>query len=660
LVKRLLSVLLTAALMVGLMALPAAAGPLGLTVTFNKHDVRMDVQPTVVNGRTMVPFRAIFEKMGATVGYDAATQTITATRGGTNVSLRIGSTAATVNGQSRTLDVAPMIVGGRTLVPLRFVGEAFGARVDYDGTDNHVNITDYNYPKRGGTIYGALWSAPVQKLNPIITPDWYTGQVIGPIFSGLWFFDDKGTPTGDLATHWEVDENNFTITFYMRKDATFHDGRPVTAHDVALSYYGIMHPDYKGSANSGYDAVEGYEEYHKSGNKAHLTGLRVLNDYTLQWKLTKPDAPFFINNTSGVAIPRHLYENVPVADWGTSKDPNNAFPIGSGPFKFSAWAEGQYAILKRNESYYRGEVYLDQIIYRVMSTDVALGAFSTGDIHYGDVNVNDLDALSRMPHIEVMEYPGLVWQHMTFNNRQPYLQDKRVRQAIAYLIDRPTIIRQLLRSHGSTMYTPIHPLTWAFSDDVQKYEKNPQKAAELLAEAGYTRRADGWYKDGQKLKLRLLFPSGNPVRMATAPVVQQWLGEAGIEVVLERYDFGTLIPKLFEDWDFDLAFLGWAVSTPEPDPRWVAGKANIGPDQDNFSGWYTDKSEELMERAVRTLDLEERIEIYREWQQHFTDEVPFLVLYATNEIKGRNKKFMNYRPTPFGEQWNIEEWWWDR
>lgn len=657
-VKRLLATVLTAAMMIGLMAVPAAANQHEITVAFNRHPISMDVAPQLVNGRTLVPFRAIFEKMGASVSYEASTRTITATRGSTTISLQIGSSTATVNGQARTLDAAPAIVDDRTMVPLRFVGEALGATVNYDAASLHINIQDPNYPRRGGTVTGALWSAPVQKLNPLINQDWYTSQVLSPIFSGFWYFNDQMAPTPDLATHWDISDDNLTITFHMRKDAKFHDGVPVTAHDMALSYYAIMHPDYKGTLNVGYDVVEGYDKYHTSGNKADLTGLRVLDDHTLQWKLTTVDATFFISNTAGFAIPRHKYNDVPIADWGTSKDPNNVFPVGSGPFKFAQYVDGQYVLLKKNELYYRGEVYLDQFIWRVAVPDLALGLLRTSDVHFADVKIQDLDAISKVEHVSVVEYPDLVWQHLTMNLTRPVFQDKQVRKAIAHLIDRPALIDQLLQGHASSMYAPIHPLLWAYTDDVEKYPRNLSRSAELLTAAGYTRRADGWYKDGNKLSLRLMYPSGNPVRMASAPVIQQWLAEGGIEVTLDRYDFGTLLERL-DTFDYDIVLLGWAV-TPEPDPRGIYAKSQIGPELNNFGAWTTELSETLMEKAVRTLDIAERIEIYHEWQRHFADEAAVLPLYAPNTIYGVNKKFMNFRPTPVSAIWNLEEWWLER
>jgi len=150
-VKRFLVLFLTALMLVTSSAPALAARPeVKYPVTFNGHPVMFDVEPVNVNNRVFVPFRAIFEKMGADVQWDESTRTVTATRGNTTVQLVIGSTTARVNGQARTLDAAPFIQNGRTLVPLRFVSEAFGAEVEYDPATTAISIVDPNWPPGAG------------------------------------------------------------------------------------------------------------------------------------------------------------------------------------------------------------------------------------------------------------------------------------------------------------------------------------------------------------------------------------------------------------------------------------------------------------------------------------------------------------------------------
>ena len=255
-------VLLLATVMTVASALPAfAARPeVKYPVTFNGHPVTFDVEPVNVNNRVFVPFRAIFEKMGADVQWDQASQTVTATRGDTRVQLVIGSTTARVNGTARTLDAAPFIQNGRTLVPLRFVSEAFGAQVEYDAATTAISIVDPNWPRRGGTLNLAMWNKPNGPLNPIIYDDTYGSNIAGLMYEGLWKYDERFIPVPALAEYWEWDETNTKLTFYLR-DAKFFDGTPVTAQDVMFTYKAIWHPKYIGPRDAGFEDVLGYDDY---------------------------------------------------------------------------------------------------------------------------------------------------------------------------------------------------------------------------------------------------------------------------------------------------------------------------------------------------------------------------------------------------------------
>ncbi len=662
--KRYLSLALAAALLLSVFGTSAmGASPDDLKVTFNGHNVSFDVAPRIENGRTLVPFRAIFEKMGATINYDAASRTIRATRGSKNIALTIGSTTATVDGKSVALDVAPSIVDDRTLVPLRFVGEALGASVTYDGASRVVKIVDPNYPKRGGTVTMSQFSAPKVSFSPWNIPnDVYTGFVISQLYSSLWYYDDKVQPTPDLATHWDISADEKTITYHLRKDAKFHDGTPVTAHDVAFTYYVLLHPDYKGTVGGGAKMIAGYEAYNKSGNRADLTGLKVIDDYTIAFTSSQVDAGFFVA-TGGTASPRHKYENVPVADIGTSKDPNNVFPIGSGPFKWKEHVEGQYIVWEKNPDYYGGEVYLDKVIWRVQPAATAVAQMEIGAIDWMEqVAPADIAKLSGMNHVKVVEYAGGSYQVMNINNRNYPLSDKRLRQALAYAFDRPAIIQNILLGHASPMLTPIHPLNWAYNADVDARAYNPAKAKELIASMGYTMRNDGYFYDsnGKRLKLRLHYPTGNAARVATAPVAQQFLKDIGIEVELIVMDFASMLAVVRDDpkADWDLSFSGWSIGNPEPDPRQLYAKNSIGPGLSNMAGWSTPKSEELIAKSMGTLDLEARIEAFSAWQEHFVDEQPNLPLYAVNKIDAVNTRIQGYKPHPYsyGQIWNIFEW----
>jgi peptide/nickel transport system substrate-binding protein len=630
----------------------------GLTVHFNGRRIHFDAAPTVQSGRTLVPFRAIFEKMGADVAFDGATQRVTATRGTTRIELTINSTLATVNGRAVTLDVAPQIVSRRTLVPLRFISEAMGAAVLYDGGRQRVDINDPSWPPRGGGLNLSLISSPAHTFHPYVSSNVYDSYILGNVHTGLWYSDDALFPRPSLATHWTISPDNKEITFYIKDGARFHDGRPVTIDDVIFSFTSFFNPNYKGPRTTGWNNVVGYDEY-RSGQASTVAGIQRVGNNGIRFVLKDVYAPFFLNNTGYSIIPKHLYENVPVEDWGTAKDPHNTKPIGAGAFKFAQMVPGQFYVLDRNPDYHDGAPYLDRVIFRVVSQEILAGELAIGRVDYAEqFPVKDIETARKLPHVEVKTYPDLTMQYMGFNTQRAPLNDKKVRQAIAYAVDRRAIISGIMENNASFMAGPIHPLYWSFDPDHPQYEFDLAMARRLLDEAGWRVGSDGIRaKDGKRFKVTLLYPTGNVQRMNTAPVVQAMLREVGIEVELELTDFATLLSKSGVGVsDYDLLFLGFRLGTGDPDPTGIHGKVAISPGGFNRHLWTTDTSERLLDAAVRTLDLDERRRIYAEWARHFQEEMPFLHLYATNAITAVAKKIGNFKQRPADSTWNLSDW----
>jgi peptide/nickel transport system substrate-binding protein len=644
-------------------------------VTFNGRYINFDVAPEIKNDRTFVPFRAIFEKMGAEVSYDAGSQTVTATRDGKKVQLTIGSTTGSVNGSTTTLAAAPYISDDRTLVPLRFVSEAFGASVNYTeeqdrGLVKKIEINDANWPKRGGTLNLALYDKPEGKFNPITWADTYSSNIGGLMYDGLFSLDESFQPVPAIAESWEWSEGDTKLTFHLRKGVTFFDGTPVTAHDFVFTYKAIAHPKYIGPRNSGFENVLGWNEYNKgqTGESAanfengivtdsNIAGVYAEDDLTLSFKMSSPNAAFFLGNAGYAAVDRTKYANVPVQFWGTSQDPNNNFPNGDGYYKMGDYAEGRYASLLANPNYWNGRPYIDKILYRVVDPSVAVGEVKVGNLDVVDfTDPADLQAYQAMSNVKVSEYPDLAFQMMWMNTKDPILSDKTVRQAIAYAIDRQSIIHNLMGDHASALYQPIVPVLWAYTEDVPHYDFNPAMAGQLLDQAGWKKGADGWrYKDGQKLTLALTYPNtGNPVRIKTAPVVKKMLEDVGIEVPLLGFDRVTAFAKMTDTHQYQLGFMGFSLSV-EPDPAGIWDKASAVDGGFNVAQWWTDKSEQLIAAGKSTGDIEKRIEIYHDWAQEWADQMPAYLFYTPNAFVVGNNRVGNLKPSTVGFLWNLND-----
>ncbi|HYF95786.1 MAG TPA: ABC transporter substrate-binding protein [Symbiobacteriaceae bacterium] len=671
--KRFLTFLVVALCLVAFAVPASAARPVAkYPVTFNGHPVMFDTEVEVINGSTWVPFRAIFEKMGAEVNYDGTTNTISATRGSTKIVLKPGEATATVNGAVKDLPGKVFInADSRTMVPLRFISEAMGAEVSYNDATTAISIVDKNWPPRSGEVLLALWNKPEGKFNPIVSADTYSSNIGGMMYDGLWRYDERYTPIPALAESWEWDSTNTKLTFYLRQGVTFFDGTPLTAKDVIFTYKAIFHPKYIGPRNVGWEDVKGWEEYTKGlkgevqanfdngfATTGNLEGLYAPDDYTVVFELKQPNAPFLFNIAYGI-LDSSKYQYVPVQNFGTAQDPYNVYPNGTGAFQMENVIEGQYYTLKANTNYWSGRPYVNKIIWRVVDSSVAVGEMQLGTLDFVEANAPELPAYQAMNNVNIIEFADMLYQEMVFNSAAGPTADKLVRQAIAFGTDRPGIIHSLMQDHASTMYTPVHPLTWAYTEDVEQYNYNTDKANALLDQAGWKMGSDGIReKDGKKLSLRLIYPNvGNQVRIATAPVFQQMMKKIGVDIQLVGYDWTAINTKVFEEYDFDLYFIGFSLGNSDPDPTGLWDKGSIAPGAFNAGRWWTEKSEQLIAAGKQTGDIEKRMEIYYEWQKHWAEEAPAVMLYATNTLIVANKRLMNFKPGPQGYYWNIEEWW---
>lgn len=632
----------------------SAAAPVAI-IRFNGHPVFFDVEPVIENGRTLVPFRAILEAMGAKVSFNATTQTVTADRFGTKVELVLGSSRAMINGRATTIPdgVVAKSIKGRTMIPLRFISESMGLTVRWDAQQRIANILDSKWPARGGTLQMAIWSAPDDVFNPILYETSYDYDVIGWVYQGLYNLDAAGNPYGDLARYWTVSPDNLTMTFHLDKGARFHDGTPVTAEDVKFTYESIMHPNYKGVRDK-FDYLVGHDEF-KAGNAREVTGIKVVDANTVSFTTKVPYAPFFWDLSFGI-LPKHLYGRTDVGLWTTPRDPMAKKPVGSGPYKFVSYQPGQFYMLEAFEGYNLGRPYIDRVVIKVLSQETALAQLQVSAIDSAEIKVSDIPTVQKMSHLSLTETPQFVWQYLGFNTLAEPVNDKQVRQAIAYAVDADAIVSQLLEGHGGRMYHAIYPLNWAYTEEgINKYDYSPAKAEATLQAAGWRKGSDGIYaKDGKKLALELLYPTGNVVRMNSAPLIKSWLEAVGMQVTLTRMDVGSMFDKVEttdEGWQMFLG--GWAGGIGDPDPRDIWSKAQLG--LFNFYNWWTPKSEDLMDRAVKTLDLDQRRALYAQWSVHFTDELPVYPLYMANAVVATNKRIKNLKASPVGTFWNVYE-----
>jgi peptide/nickel transport system substrate-binding protein len=481
-------------------------------------------------------------------------------------------------------------------------------------------------PVRGGTYREALVGEP-GRLNPVLD---YANQadrdVDRLIFSGLVRFDSRGLPQPDLAESWSVSADATLYTFYLRDDAVWHDGEPVTADDVIYTFSKIQDPTYPGAS----DLAEMWRQ---------IQVVR-LDSRTVQFQLPEPFAPFFDYLSLGL-LPDHLLRGVSAAD--LIDHPFNLEPIGTGPFRFEGYLleDGriQGVSLVRFDGYYGSAPYLDRVELRYYSdSSSAFQAYQSGEV-LGVSSVADetlAEALAAPTlNVHTAPLPRLTLVFLNLRNAErPFFADKKVRQALLLATNRQWIIDQTLGGQGMVAVGPILPSSWAFSQGIEAWEYSPDQAGALLDEAGWTLPAGAVpgtpeyvrTSEGVPLAFELLHPN-DPTHTQIAEALQTNWAAIGVQVTLVPMDAEELLVSHLAPREYEAALADLNLSrSPDPDPYpfWHDSQAETG---QNYGGFEDRNISIWLEQARITPDFAERADLYQSFQHRFHDQVPALPLF---------------------------------
>lgn len=550
-------------------------------------------------------------------------------------------------------------------------------------------------PVQGGTITGAMYSAPKGMFNPIFYEDAYDANILAFTHESLFTQNaDLEYETNGLAESYEVNDDQTELTVYLRKDVKWHDGEEFTAEDVVFTYQAIADPDYVaagGVRTNPYAAVlKGYEEY-KEGETDEFQGVTAEDNYTVVFHFEEPSIhPLYVANFN--IIPKHAFEGIPVAEIpeaAASLQPGEV--VGTGPFKFTEMVDREQYVLEKHEDYWQGEPYLDSIVWRVIQQSVMTSMLESGELDFvsnpSGIPPADYSIVDELDHIEIIEQPDFGYQLLGFKINHRTSEDveagvinpdnwvenpklpQEVRQAIAHAIDRQGLIGSghgegLLHGRGALINSPIAVQHWAYDEEAPvNYDYDPDKAAEILDEAGFTfaNEGDEWRSDpdGNEWTLNFDYPLGNELRERSAPLIKEYLEAVGIQVNMRQpTDMnGVYVPALTnDDSDWDLFLLGWALGTGDPDPLGLWGIE----DAFNFARWNNPESDEMLFKAVKApeaFDQDYRQKLYSEWTTLFSEDLPAILLYAQNTIWAYQDRIHGIDPLPASMYKDPHLWW---
>nr|WP_306798732.1 peptide-binding protein [Oceanobacillus saliphilus] len=556
-----------------------------------------------------------------------------------------------------------------------------------EDTDETEEEATNDSPQMGGTLTGAMDTAPAGVFNPIFYQEAYEANILDFTHEALVSQNESLEFEANLAKDWTINDDHTEITLTLEEGVTWHDGEPFTADDVVYTYKAIASPGYieAGGVRTEYaNKLVGYEAFN-SGETNEFEGVVAEDDYTVTFKFTEPNVTI-LKDVSFSIIPEHIFGDIPIADipsHSATLDPGAV--IGTGPFKFQDMLEREQYVLAKHADYWKGEPYLDQIVWRIVDQSVMLGLLENGEIDFisdpNGVPAADFETVAALDHIEIIEQTDFGYQLMGYkiNHRTDAdvdsgtlnqdnwvanedMSEQLVRQAMAYAIDRQAIVDNLLYGHGSVINAPIAQQFWAYDEDaVTAYSYDPDQANALLDEAGYVdTNGDGYREtpDGEEWVVNLNYPTGNQLREASAPILAQFLEAVGIKIDLRQpKEMSAYVEDLTNDnSDWDLYLIGWSLGSGDPDPSglWKSGAAY------NFSRWNNPESDQLIEEAMQApdaFDQSYREEKYSEWQSVFSEDLPALLLYAQNKIYGFHERLNGVNPMPYRFINDPHLWW---
>ncbi len=506
-------------------------------------------------------------------------------------------------------------------------------------------------PKVGGTITFPIGGDP-NTLNPILSTDAMSGTVIMQIHSGLVRSNENLEFIGDLAKDWTVSADNLTLTFNLRNNVTWHDGVKFTAHDVKFTYDTIKHADYTGVRKRDFELVK---------------EIIAQDDSTLVLKLAQPDASLISKLGIGI-IAKHVFEGHPVAEL-LEHPASRSAPVGTGPFKLSEWVSGQYLVLSRNPNYFMGGnlPYLDKIVHKVyQDADATLAALEAGDIDFmGSIPVDSIE-LIKTAHSDRLNFTTLKqngYWYIGMKQDHAFFSNKNLRQALAYGLDRATMINSLFLGYGTVMNADIPPISWAHNPNLFNYPYDKTKAIQLLEAAGWrTVGSDGVRRNaaGERLSFELISASGDQTRTNMLEIIKNQWAEIGVEAKVELYEISVYYDKL-DYGEFEIYQWGWNLGLDPDNYIFFHSSSGFGADGRlqgfNDVGFSNAEVDSLIEKARSTFNQEERRVAYWRIQEILNEELPYIFLYSRDSVAALSKNFHGYYSqigTIFIEKWHVD------
>jgi peptide/nickel transport system substrate-binding protein len=479
-------------------------------------------------------------------------------------------------------------------------------------------------PRNPRTVVFLVESSPAN-LDPRIGTDGQSEHIYELLFDGLVARDASFHFTPALAERWEQPDP-LTLVFHLRGGVRFHDGRMLTARDVAWTIDSIR----SGAVISP-----------KANSYASILSVEAPDDRTVVFHLKHADN-FLLTNLSTGAMG--------VVPEGSGRD-FWLHPVGTGPFRFVSQQIDQDVVIERNAMSWSGAPKIERVRFRVVpdaiteSLELEKGS---GDLAINSLPMDALRVLAARPNLRVAATAGTQIQYLNFNLRDPVLRDVRVRQAISCAIDRDLIIRTLMLGHARVALSLLPASHWAWSGDGPRFDYDPARAERLLDESGHPRG-----RDGVRFHLTMKTSNVEETRLLAA-VLQQQLARVGIAVDLRTFELATFYSDVRRG-AFQMYSLRWIGGNEQPDIfSFVFSTANFSPAGANRGHYSNAKLDALLEDAAESIDMARRRTDYVEAQRILAQDLPAINLWYRDTIVVYNRRLTGIEPNASGSYAFLE------
>ena len=495
-------------------------------------------------------------------------------------------------------------------------------------------------PEYGGKILMGSIGEP-SNLIPYLASDSASAEVAGLLYTSPLEYDRNFNIIKCAAEEWEVSEDGTFMRFRLKEGLVWQDGHPLTADDVTFTYNLMIDPKTPTAYAADFLNVK---EYRQTG--------------PLSFEV-RYDAPYARAAITWMhpILPRHVLEHENIASTRYARN-----PIGAGPFKLKSWEPGSRIVLEANERYFKGRPYLDEVIYRIIPDTTTM---------FLEARAGRLDFVGLSPQQYLRQTGGEWWEKhwnkykylasgytfLGLNQKSPFFQDRRVRQALSCAVDRQGIIKGALLGMGEAAFGPYKPGTWVYNTSLKPYDYDPEKARRLLAEAGWLPGKDGVLeKDGLRFEFTILVNQGNNERIKVAVILQQMFRAVGVKVSIRTVEWAAFLKEFVDTRKFDALILAWNI-LDDPDIFDVWHSSAAAGNGLNFVGFCNEEVDRLLERGRASADRAERKRLYDRFQQILHEEQPYLFLYVPYSLPMVQSRFRGIEPAPAGITYNFDRWW---